>query len=51
MLAGQETLWFDSEADITDEVIAVMQKRSNNYTPTSEPASHNAPANSNGEAG
>ena len=51
MLAGQETLWFDSDADITDEVIAVMRKRSNDYTPTSEPASHNEPADGNGEAG
>ncbi|MEM8843902.1 MAG: OmpH family outer membrane protein [Pseudomonadota bacterium] len=27
MVVGQETLWFDAKADITDEVIALIRKR------------------------
>ena len=29
MVVGQETLWFDSNSDITDEVIAIMRERDN----------------------
>ncbi|MEM7304301.1 MAG: OmpH family outer membrane protein [Pseudomonadota bacterium] len=36
MLAGQETLWFDSSADITDEVIALIRKRSSEFKESGE---------------